>query len=108
YNIERPHRAIGRRTPTEAFEDRPKASPSGKRLEVPKHYRVRQDRVDRGGTVTLRYNSRLHHIGLGRRYAGLRVLVVVADLDVRIVTQEDGELLRQLTLDPSRDYQPQG
>ena len=32
------------------------------------------------------------------------VLVLVADLDVRVLT-EDGELLRELTLDPSRDYQ---
>jgi hypothetical protein len=54
--------------------------------------------------ITLRYNSRLHHIGLGRRHAGVRVLVLVADRDVRVLT-EDGELLRELTLDPTRDYQ---
>ena len=107
YNAERPHRAVGRRTPQEAFVARPRAVPTKAGFVIPGHYRVRQDRVDRGGTVTLRYNSRLHHIGLGRRYAGARVLVLVADLDVRIVTQDDGELLRELTLDPSRDYQPQ-
>jgi hypothetical protein len=56
--------------------------------------------------ITLRYNSRLHHIGLGRRHTGLHVLVLVADLAVRVLT-EDGQLLRALTLDPSRDYQPQ-
>jgi hypothetical protein len=67
---------------------------------------VRRDRVDRNGRITLRHNSRLHHIGLGRRHAGVRVLALVADLDVRILT-EDGELLRALRLDPSRDYQPQ-
>jgi len=39
--------------------------------------------------------------------SGLRVLALVADLDVRVLT-EDGELLRALRLDPSRDYQPQG
>jgi len=33
-------------------------------------------------------------------------LVLVADLDVRVLT-EDGELLRELTLDPSCDYQRQ-
>lgn len=56
------------------------------------------------GRVTLRYNSRLHHIGLGNRHAGTRVLLLVADLDVRVLT-EDGELLRELVLDPTRDYQ---
>jgi hypothetical protein len=52
----------------------------------------------------LRYNSRLHHIGLGRAPAGTRVVVLVADLKNRVLT-EDGELLRELILDPSRDYQ---
>jgi hypothetical protein len=33
------------------------------------------------------------------------VLVLIADRDVRVLTIE-GEPLRQLTLDPSRDYQP--
>ena len=54
----------------------------------------------------MRHNSRLHHIGLGRRHAGVRVLVLVADLEVRVIT-EHGEQLRELTLDPGRDYQPQ-
>jgi hypothetical protein len=44
---------------------------------------------------------------VGRHYAGKRVLMLVAGLDVRIVS-EDGELLRELVLDPSRDYQPMG
>ncbi len=105
YNTVRPHRAIGRRTPVEAFAARPKATPSGPRVVIAPHYRVRQDKVDITGVITLRHNSRLHHIGLGRRLTGTRVLVLVADLNVRVLT-EDGELLRELTLDPSRDYQP--
>jgi transposase InsO family protein len=105
YNTHRPHRSLGRRTPQEAFGARPKATPSGAGLVLPAHFRVRKDRVDKVGRVTLRYNSRLHHVGLGRRHAGVRVLVLVADLDVRVLT-EDGELLRRFRLDPSRDYQP--
>jgi len=104
YNTVRPHRAVGRRTPAAAFAARPKAVLSRGGRSFPSHYRIRRDRIDPSGVVTLRYNSRLHHIGLGRRHAGLRVLVLVADLDVRVLT-EDGELLRELTLDPSRDYQ---
>ncbi|MBV9411520.1 MAG: hypothetical protein JO148_07985 [Acidimicrobiia bacterium] len=63
--------------------------------------------VDKTGKVTLRYRSRLLHIGIGRRHAGTRVLLLVADLDVRVVT-EDGELLRHLTIDPTKTYQPHG
>jgi transposase InsO family protein len=106
YNVVRPHRALGRRIPAEAYEARPKASPALPGLEVPSHYRVRRDRIDRCGKLTIRHNSKLHHIGLGRRFTGTRVLVLVRDLNVRVITEE-GVLLRQLTLDASRDYQPQ-
>jgi transposase InsO family protein len=105
YNTIRPHRALRRRTPTEAFTARPKALPTGVAI-VDGHYRVRQDRVSDSGTITLRYDSRLHHIGLGRRFAGDRVLVLAHDRHIRVLT-EPGELIRELTLDTTRDYQPQ-
>ena len=41
----------------------------------------------------------------GRAHAGTEILLLVADDDVRIVTL-DGELLRHLTVDPNRNYQP--
>ena len=107
YNDVRPHRAIGRRTPAEAFAARPKAEPSLPRIEVPTHVRVRRDKIDFTGVITLRHNSRLHHIGLGRRLAGTRVLALVDGLRVRVIS-EDGELIRELVLDPRRDYQPRG
>lgn len=106
YNTQRPHRAIGRRTPQQAFQARPRAGPAGESPVIPAHFRVRTDRVDKAGRVTLRYNSRLHHIGLGRSRRGTRILLLIADLEVRVLT-EDGELLRQLNLDPTRDYQRQ-
>ena len=43
---------------------------------------------------------------MGARYSGQRVVMLIADRDIRIITP-DGELLRHLTLDPTRDYQPQ-
>ena len=100
---QRPHRALGRRTPTEAYQARPKAQPLPAPIIDP-HFRVRRDRVNEG-VITLRHNSRLHHIALGRRHSGQRVLVLTRDLDVRILT-EHGELIRQLTLDPTKNYQP--
>jgi len=107
YNTVRPHRALGRRTPAAVFAARPKAMPSGPRLQIPSHYRVRRDKIDITGAITLRHNSRLHHIGLGRRLVGYRVLVLIDGLRVRVLS-EDGELIRELILDPSRDYQPHG
>ncbi|MGH8985076.1 MAG: integrase core domain-containing protein, partial [Acidimicrobiia bacterium] len=102
YNQARPHRALARRTPREVFDTKVKAHPA---QEVPDtHFRVRHDRVDKTGCVTLRYQSRLRHIGIGRAHKGQRVLLLIADADVRVVS-EDGELLRALTIDPTRDYQ---
>jgi integrase-like protein len=103
YNTERPHRALGRRTPAEAYLARPKATPAPL-VTLDAHFRVRRDRVN-GGKVTLRHNSRLHHIGVGRRHEGKTVLVLARDRDIRVLT-EDGHPLGQLRLDPGRDYQP--
>ena len=106
YNAVRPHRAIGRRTPEQAFSARPKATPA--KPSIPVHYRVRRDKTDISGVFTLRYNSQLRHIGLGRENARTRILALVADLYIRVVDAETGELLRELTLNPDRDYQPLG
>jgi hypothetical protein len=81
--------------------------PSRQGILVSEHFRVRRDRVDADGKLTLRYNSRLHHIGIGRRWSGTKVLILARDLDLRIITQDNGELIRELTLDPTRDYQAQ-
>jgi transposase InsO family protein len=107
YNHTRPHRALSRRTPALAYAARPKAVPIPPTpTNLPPHHRVRVDHIDSGGTVTLRHNSRLHHIGIGRAHAGTRVHLLIADLQIRIIN-DDGEILRELTLDPNRDYQPQ-
>jgi transposase InsO family protein len=107
YNHQRPHRAIGRRTPAQAWNARPRAMPSRQGILVSEHFRVRRDRVDADGKLTLRHNSRLHHIGIGRRWAGTSVLILARDLELRIITHDDGELIRELTLDPTRNYQAQ-
>jgi transposase InsO family protein len=65
YNHIRPHRALGRRTPLQAYSARVKARPAGASSAAP-YFRVRQDRVDATGKVSLRYDSRLYKIGLGR------------------------------------------
>jgi transposase InsO family protein len=105
YNNIRPHRALAGRTPLQAYEGRIKAKPTTPQTKT--HFRVRSDRVDKTGRVTLRHKSRLHHICVGRAHKGRAVTILVADLDVRVV-DEHGEVIRQLTLDPTRNYQPLG
>jgi transposase InsO family protein len=106
YNHHRPHRSLPHQaTPATAYTARPKADPA---TRTDTHNRVRTDRIDQAGIITLRVAGRLHHIGVGRTYTGTRVLVLIQDLDIRIINAATGELLRELTLDPTRDYQPTG
>ena len=102
YNQQRPHRSVEGRTPFQAFQARLKAGPA---LPVPSvHYRVRRDRLDSDGRVTLRYLGRLRHIHVSYRCRRQPVVLLVAGANVRVVG-EDGSILRELTLDPDRDYQ---
>ena len=43
-----------------------------------------------------------------RTNSGTHVLVLVNDLEVTIINATTGGLLRELTIDTSRDYQPTG
>jgi transposase InsO family protein len=103
YNHIRPHRAIGRRTPLQAYSARSKARPAGAPAGI--YFRVREDKVDKAGKVSLRYDSRLYKIGLGRAHKGRSVKLLIADREIRVIDLQ-GELIRHLTLDPSRCYQP--
>ncbi|HET7053327.1 MAG TPA: integrase core domain-containing protein [Solirubrobacterales bacterium] len=107
YNAIRPHRALGGRTPLQAYSARLKARPAAPEASGT-HFRIRHDKVDDAGTVTLRHDSKLHHIGLGRAHKGKPIKLLVADRDIRVLDARTGELIRRLTLDPSRDYQPIG
>jgi transposase InsO family protein len=106
YNEVRPHRAKARMTPKAAFDSRAKAGPIERAGSFTRELRVRHDRIDHHGLVTIRYKSKLHHIGMGRALKGTRVILLVSARHIRIITPE-GELLRNFELDPSHNYQPQ-
>ena len=105
YNEVRPHRSLGRRTPAAAYGARVKARPCREPVDV-EGYRVRHDIVDDAGKVTLRYAGWLYHLGVGRRYKRTHVVLLVAGRQVRILDDRH-RLIRALTLDPTKRYQPQ-
>lgn len=96
YNEVRPHRAKARKTPRSAFDSRDKARPIEREVTYTRELRVRHDRVDQHGSVTIRYKSSCK---------GTRSILLVAGRHVRIIDGE-GLLLRDFELDPYRDYQP--
>ena len=105
YNHQRPHRSLDRRTPAAAYTARPKATPTSEPTDRT-HNRVRTDRVN-NGKITLRHAGTLYSIGIGRRHNGLKVNALIQDLTITIIDAATGEVLRDLTLDPTRKYQPQ-
>lgn len=105
YNHRRPHRSLNRMTPATKYALLPKASPG--QSDIQGHYRIRNDIVGDTGTVTLRHAGTLHHIGIGRIHARTHIIMLIDNLDIRIVNPTTGELIRHLTLDPTRNYQPQ-
>jgi len=107
YNNHRPHRSLlHRATPATAYTTRPKATVGDRSDDT--HDRVREDRIDKSGKVTLRYQGQLYSIGIGRTHARTRVILLVQDLQIRIVDAVTGELLRELILDTSKRYQGTG
>jgi transposase InsO family protein len=105
YNEHRPHRSLPHRaTPATAYTARPQATVCDRSTHT--NDRVRTHRNDKSGKVTLRHGGQLYSIGVGRTHARTRVILLVQDLNIRIIDAATGELLRELALDPTKRYQP--
>jgi transposase InsO family protein len=104
YNEVRPHRAKERMTPQSAFDARVKAGPSGRPVRDAGEFRIRYDRVDKSGKVTLRYAGKLRHLSIGHAHRGEHILMLIDDRDVRVLSAE-GEFIATLKIDPERIYQ---
>ena len=102
YNEQRPHRATGRITPAEAYAALPKAHPAGR--GAPGHFRLRYDVTDSRGAMTLRRAGRLHHLKIGATHARTRVLAIVDEDHVTVVSLDTGELLSSHLIEPRKGY----
>jgi transposase InsO family protein len=101
YNEQRPHRAIGRRTPAAAYTARPKAQPAGR---APGHFRLRYDVTDSKGALTLRRAGRLYHLKVGAAFARRRVLAIVDEQEVTVVALDTGEVLSTHRIESDKGY----
>jgi transposase InsO family protein len=102
YNERRPHRALDRRTPAQAYHATPKALPADAR--APGHYRLRYDRLDSRGHMTMRRGGRMHHLGIGRHHTGKRVLALADDREVTVIELHTGEVLSTHLIEPDKSY----
>ena len=103
YNQQRPHRSAGGRTPFQAFNARLKAQPALPTAAT--QYRVRRDKLDSYGKVTVRYLGQLRHLYVSYKRRRQPVTLLIAGAQLKVVA-EDGSILRELVLDSTRRYQP--
>jgi transposase InsO family protein len=100
YNHQRPHRGIGRRTPAEAWAATPPAVNLG--VALPGPAQATTNVVDHRGVLRVgRYR-----IAIGVEWASRQARVHHDDTHAAVFI--DHQLVRALTLDPSRSYQPSG
>jgi transposase InsO family protein len=103
YNERRPHRALHRRTPGDAYRATPKASPASNGQQ-PGHYRLRYDRLDTKGKMSIRRAGRMHHLGIGTTHARKRVLALADQHRVTVVELTTGEVLSIHLIEPDKAY----
>ena len=102
YNEQRPHRALARGTPSEAYKATRKAAPAGPRAQ--QHYRLRYDRLDPAGKMSFRRAGRMHHLGIGKAHARKRVLAIADDTHVTVTDLATGEVLSRHHIQPDKTY----
>lgn len=109
YNTQRPHRALHGKTPHHAYTATPKATPTiGEGREL---WRVRYDKINNNGTITMRFAGKLVHLGVGRTHKGERVIALVDGPRVMVVYPSGrtraGEIIATFIIDPKKNYQKQ-
>ena len=99
YNNQRPHRSLNRRTPASVYAATPKTGPADRPLATPTSiYRV----TVTGGACHI--NRRRYIITVGAAHDGQQATVIITGVTCHIFIA--GKLVRNLTLDPTRRYQP--
>jgi len=104
YNTQRPHRALGGKTPQQAYLSRPKATPN--KDSIFGASRTRTDRVDNEGKVSLRRAGRMHHVGVGRAHKTKPVFLIIDSRKVIVTDLRTGEILGEHKIEPTRAYWP--
>lgn len=102
YNHQRPHQGIGRQIPAHRWAASPAAKPADNPLPHPTPRHTTPTTVDNDGTV----RSAGLRIHIGVEWARLPAVVQITGIHANVFV--NGQLVRHLRIDPSRNYQPSG
>ena len=102
YNNHRPHRALNRQTPAQAYNRLPKAQP----LDIPigTDNRLRRDKVDNDGKVTLRWAGNMRKLYVGRKHRTKEIMLICINNDITAITPHTGEIWGRYHLDKTKKY----
>lgn len=102
YNNHRPHRALNRQTPVQAYNRLPKAQP----LDIPigTDNRLRRDKVDNDGKVTLRWAGMMRKLYVGRKHRTKEIMLICSNNDITAVNPHTGEIWGRYHLDKTKKY----
>ena len=102
YNTQRSHRALAGKRPKQVYGAGVKAGPD--KQSIAYDWRIRHDKVDKAGKLTLRRAGKLHHMGVAKEYAGQHVLMLIDRTTVTITVQKTGEILSKHLIEPEKNY----
>ncbi len=102
YNYKRPHRALHRCTPAEAYNALPKARPAS--IKRTHEFRLRADKVGKNGKTTLRWRGKLRRLYIGRRWTGQPITMTCKDEHVTIKIATTGEQIAAYTMEADKVY----
>lgn len=102
YNNHRPHRALNRQTPAQAYNRLPKAQP----LDIPigTDNRLRRDKVDNDGKVTLRWAGNMRKLYVGRKHRTKEIMLICINNDITAINPHTGENWGRYHLDKTKKY----
>jgi transposase InsO family protein len=102
YNRQRPHRALHGLTPTDRWHAQPAAQP-GEPSPQPATVIIGSARVNANGMISL---GKAHLTSVGSQWQGAELTTIRYGTTAVILNGH--ELVRRLTIDPTRRYQPTG
>ncbi|OLT40556.1 IS481 family transposase [Saccharomonospora sp. CUA-673] len=102
YNTARPHRALNRHTPAQAYQARPTARPDP--TTHAGHYRIRFDHVDKFGKLSLRRAGHMHHLGVGITHRHKHIVILIDTTQATVIHLDTSEIIATHTIDPNRTY----
>ena len=102
YNEIRPCPTRHRKTPHTVYREGIEAHPG---QETSNHnWRIRHDRVNKYGKISLRRAGKMHHLGNGARHRGIPLIILIDEAEITVTDKNTGEVLSQHIIEPEEAY----